>query len=290
MKLSYLGVLLCLLCTACGVTVQGIDLGRVMGAGSKAMDIGEKSEADEIEMGRDTATTLLSKAALADDAALQAYVNRVGYWLVEHTDRRDLPWRFVVLNNSAANAFAAPGGYVFITTGMLANIYNEAELAGVLAHEMAHVIEKHHLIALQDQSSKGLLSDLLILAQQARDSDKDHSRGSGTTTQFDKVVLDLYGRGLSRDDELSADELGALIAARAGYDHYGFSSVLQMLGGQDQQASELTAFIDTHPPTGERLNHLEGVLLGLDDQQLAPSKVLSSRYMRNSREPLSGES
>lgn len=273
------------LLNGCGVTVQGVDLSRVIGAGSKMMDIGEKSQEEEIEIGRDAAETLLSESALAPDDQLQQYVNRVGYWLAQHSNRPDLPWHFVVLNNSAANAFAAPGGYVFITTGMLAKVYNEAELAGVLAHEIAHVTQKHHLTALQGQSRKGLFGDVLVLAQQGRKRDEEGSRGSGSTAHFDDMVLDLYGRGLNREDEYRADALGAKIVARAGYDHYGFTSVLQALEGREQGEDDMTLFLKTHPPISDRLNQLEPVLLGLD-KQVSSSRVLAGRYLTNSRSPI----
>jgi len=273
----------------CGVTVQGVDLGRVIGAGSKVMDIGGKSQEEEIEIGRDTAEALLSSALLVADDQLQKYVNRVGYWLVQHSDRPDLPWHFVVLNNSAANAFAASGGYVFITTGMLAKVYNEAELAGVLAHEIAHVTQKHHLAALQEQSRKGLLGDVLVLAQQGRKRDDERSRSGGTTAHFDDMVLDLYGRGLNREDEYRADALGAQIVARAGYDHYGFTSVLQALGGRGQDEADMTLFLKTHPPIDDRLQQLEPVLRVLDEQ-VSSSRVLAGRYISHSRAPVNHES
>jgi len=287
-KIGVLASFLCLF-NGCGVTVQGIDLGRVVGAGSKVFDIGEKSQEQEIDIGRDTAEALLSRSMLAADDQLQQYVNRVGYWLAQHSERPDLPWRFVVLNNSAANAFAAPGGYVFITTGMLARVYNEAELAGVLAHEIAHVTQKHHLAALQGQSRKGLLGDVLVLAQQGRKRDDERSRSSGATTHFDDMVLDLYGRGLNREDEYRADALGAQIVARAGYDHYGFTSVLQALGGRDKGEADMTLFLKTHPPIDDRLQQLEAVLLLLDERVIS-SRILAGRYIRHSRAPVIHES
>jgi predicted Zn-dependent protease len=279
---------LCIICLfillgACGVTIQGIDVGRVVGAGAKAMDVGEKSEADEILMGEKTAEALLAEAPLANDEQLQIYVNRVGYWLAQQSGRPDLPWHFVVLNNSAVNAFAAPGGYVFITTGMLDIIYNEAELAGALAHEIAHVVDKHYLNALQSKAQTGLLTDVLVLSQQAsRSQDERDSSSTSITGQYDKLVSDVYNRGLDRDDEYRADELGAVIAARAGYDHYGFASVLQHVDGADDDNDALPGFLNRHPDTAERLAALEGTLLYLDDNS-SSYRVLASRYASNSR-------
>ncbi len=281
-KIVVISLLLGLL-TACGMTVQGIDVGRVIGAGSKAMDVGEKTQEEEIAMGQETAEVLMAKVSIAQDDQLQAYVNRVGYWLVQHSSRKSLPWHFVVLNNPAANAFAAPGGYVFITTGMMDNIHNEAELAGVLAHEIAHVSDKHYLHALESNSRSGLVTDLLVLAQQSsKDKEERSSESTRITGQYDKVVADVYNRGLDRDDEYRADKLGAIIAARAGYDHYGFASVLQNVEGGMVKGNSFLGFLKRHPDTSKRLTALEDTLLYLDLNSDS-YRVLASRYAVNSR-------
>ncbi len=275
---------LAFLLTACGgVKIQGIDVGRIISAGSKVMDIDDKTEAEEIEIGEEIALTLMSQAPLADDPVVQAYVNRVGYWLVQHSDRQHLPWHFVVINNPSANAFAAPGGYIFITTGMLQHVHNEAELAGVLAHEIAHVVERHHLNALIKKSRSGLLGDLLVLANDAnKDSEDRNSSSTQITGHYDKMVMDIYERGLDRDDEHSADKLGAVITARAGYDHYGFASVLQTVGGSQVKSDSMTSFLKRHPDTDDRLDLLETTLAYLD-QNSNSSRVLASRYRLHSR-------
>lgn len=275
---------LIILLNACaGVKIQGIDVGRIISAGSKAMDLDDKTEAEEIEIGEEIAQTLMSQAPLADDKTVQAYVNRVGYWLVQHSPRQNLPWHFVVVNNPSANAFAAPGGYVFITTGMLQHVHNEAELAGVLAHEIAHVVERHHLNALVNKSRSGLLSDLLVLANDAnKDTEDRNSNSTQITGHYDKMVMDIYERGLDRDDEHSADKLGALIAARAGYDHYGFASVLQTIGGSEVKSDSMASFLKRHPDTDDRLELLEQTLTFLDENSTS-YRTLASRYRLHSR-------
>lgn len=282
---KFIVLTLCFGLTACGVTVQGIDIGRVAGVGSKVMNVGEKTQEEEIVMGERTAKTLLSIAPPANDDQIQTYVNRVGYWLARHSGRPDLPWHFVVLDSATVNAFAAPGGYVFITTGMMENIYNEAELAGVLAHEMAHVAEKHYLHALQSQSNKGLISDLLVLGQQAnrnQDEEQNNSRSTRITGQYDRVVLDVYQRGLDRKDELFADSLGAKIAAQAGYDHYGFASVLQNITGSQSNSGVIAGFLKRHPPLEDRLIALEKTSRKLDGMN-RDNKVLVARFTHNTR-------
>ena len=100
--------------------------------------------------------------------ALQRYVNRVGRWLTLHTERPGLPWHFGVLDHPNVNAFAAPGGYIFVTRGLVEKMHSEAELAGVLAHEIAHVLRKHHLNAIQKAAGTGMVADALSFAARPR--------------------------------------------------------------------------------------------------------------------------
>ena len=276
----FLLVLLLAGLTACGgLTIQGVDLSRVATAIKHTSNLKMKTQDQEIIIGKNTASVLLSKAALANDDDLQAYVNKVGYWLARQSSRPSLPWRFVVLDNNAINAFAAPGGYVFITTGMLGSLNNEAELAGVLAHEIGHVVRKHHLIALQSQAQKGLAADLLTLASQST----GNSSNTTLPVDFDKAVLNLYGRGLERGDELAADEYGLELASKSGYDPYAFISVLQSIDSRATSTkSSLERFTKTHPDAQTRLVSVEPVLEELDELPLN-TQTLAQRFLANTR-------
>src|SRR5512145_3274440 len=114
------------------------------------------SEPDEIEMGGGVASNILGAAPLLQNRDVQQYVNNIGRWLAMQTERPDLPWEFGVLDDDDVNAFAAPGGYVLITKGLLTQMHSEAELAGVLAHEISHVLQKHHLKAIKQGARTGL--------------------------------------------------------------------------------------------------------------------------------------
>ncbi|HET7921146.1 MAG TPA: M48 family metalloprotease, partial [Gammaproteobacteria bacterium] len=104
---------------------------------------------EEEQIGQEAAAVLLGASKPVDDPELQRYVNRVGLWIALHSDRPDLPWHFAVLNDNDIDAYAAPGGYVFVTKGLLLRLHSEAELAGVLGHEITHVVRKHHLKAIR---------------------------------------------------------------------------------------------------------------------------------------------
>lgn len=261
--------------SAC-IKVQGVDLGKVYNVVTNVDDLGEKSQEEEKEIGAATAEAVLQQAPLVNDLALQQYVNNIGYWL-QRQDKlaQDIPWRFAVIENSAVNAFAAPDGYVFVTTGMLAIIDSEAQLAGVLAHEMSHVMEKHYLNALQKKAQSSVLSDLTSIISSASNDDD-----SGSSISFgggaDSVGVELYSRGLDRDDEYAADQRGLLMAARSGYDVYAFASLLQVLASREESKEGLT-FLQIHPHIEDRLTHLE-VPLDYIFQQQTSMQTNTQRY------------
>ena len=205
-------------------------------------DIGEP---EEIQIGNDLAARLLGAARLVPDEGMQRYVNLVGRWLASQTERPDLPWRFGVLDAPQVNAFAVPGGTVFITRGLLERLHSESELAGVLAHEISHVLRKHHLKAIQKGAQTALAGQALSEAvKTSRTEVRDKLIGLGTET---------YARGLDKSDEYEADRLGIVIAARAGYDAYGLPAVLQTLAAMNAQDSALAMMFKTHPAPGDRL-------------------------------------
>lgn len=219
-------------------------------------DIGEPQE---ITLGEGIASNLLGAAPLLNNPPVQEYVNRVGRWLTLQTERPDLPWQFGVLDDNDVNAFAAPGGYVFITKGLLAQMNSEAELAGVLAHEISHVLRKHHLQAIK----KGARTELL--AEFANDAIKSN----GTDPRLTKLVsagTEVYARGLDKDDEYEADRMGVVIAARAGYDPYGLPAVLQTLESINPSDSSVALMFKTHPALADRLSLLDQEMTGHFDR------------------------
>jgi predicted Zn-dependent protease len=229
-----------------------LDIGRIIDSVknvSKATQ--EIDQKQEIEIGQDMAARLLGAAPLADNARLQRYVNNVGRWLASQSERPDLPWQFGVLDAPQLNAFAVPGGTIFVTRGLVQSMKSEAELAGVLAHEIAHVVKKHHLKAIQKQAQAALAGDALTLAL-------DRSRGGGSENRAKLISFgtEMYSRGLDKSDELDADRLGVVLAARGGYDAYGLPAVLQTLQAMNPQDSALALMFKTHPAPGERLDAL----------------------------------
>ncbi len=220
--------------------------------------------AQEVMIGQEISAVLLGAAPLRRDEPLHEYVNRVGLWIADQSSRPDLPWRFGVLNTDSVNAFAAPGGNIFVTRGLLAILQSEAELAGVLAHEIVHVLERHHLNALRREKSIGLAAALSKhFSVTASASQHAQMLPAELKAKLGEAGRQLYATGLDRTDELAADRAGLQLAARAGYDPYALISVLQKLEALSAQDARLEYLFSTHPQPGKRIAELEKVLDGL---------------------------
>ncbi len=244
--LSLLAIALLTL-TACSSDLFSPDapLGKIAMATGYAPQV---DDAEENRIGEQAAATLLGAAPLAD-AKYQTYVNRVGMHVARAGSRPELPWTFGVLESDSVNAFAAPGGTVLITRGLLRRLNDESELAGVLAHEIVHVEMKHHLRTLIQSGVFGNAAGKAL----------DYATG-GRGAQYHNIATgvftDLYSRGLGRDDELQADRGGMQLAKKAGYDAYGLMAVLQTLEAMNQQDSSLKLLLKTHPQPADRLAQL----------------------------------
>jgi predicted Zn-dependent protease len=229
-------------------------LGGIFDKAQKAKKLGDSMREigpeEEIKIGNDLAGMILGAAPLVDNAAEQHYVNRLGMWLAMHTDRADLPWHFGIVETDDVNAFSTPGGYVLITRGLFERARNESELAGVLAHEIAHVVQKHHLQALQNEMRTSAVAEV------GGSMVASGGVGGFLTEQVIKAGRTLYTRGLDKGDEYEADRMGVVIAARAGYSPYGLAGVLQTLSAA-QADKGLALMMKTHPNPVDRMDRLD---------------------------------
>jgi predicted Zn-dependent protease len=235
----------------------------------------EPTESEEIEIGRGVTETLLGARPLFDDADLQRYVNTVGLWVARQSERPDLPWHFAVNDSDHINAFAAPGGYIIVTKGMMRELRNEAELAGVLGHEVAHVVQKHHLKALRKAAVMTLLGAGVAAASA-------ESRHAELAQKLVGPTKELYARGLDKADEFEADRMGVVLSTRAGYDPYGLPGVLQTLSAADQKDAFLALLFKTHPPPQARIERLA---VGMGDRfdRFGPSPQNVTRFQQATR-------
>lgn len=217
----------------------------------------EIPESEEIAMGEDLMQVILGAAPLYNREGadrIQRYVNQVGRWVAMHSERPGLPWRFAVLDSNLANAGAAPGGQIFITTGLLFRMRSESELAGALGHEIAHVVQKHQLKAYQ----KAKFGEAGLTAGSAA---LDRSGGGLLKKEGGKLLLgqakNMLLLSLGRDEEEQADRMGMVLAARSGYDPFGLPSVIQILQDLSKEQSGLSLLYATHPSPSDRLVALD---------------------------------
>lgn len=224
---------------------RGADLFQLL---SQSMD--QIDEPREIQIGQQLSAMLLGSKPLLPDMATQRYVNQLGRWISLQSARPNLPWTFAVLDDPGFNAFAAPGGYIFVTKGLLDRVADESELAGILAHEIVHVTSRHHLMALNKAARAGLLT-------QAISSQLRNDVGGLVSGQLLALGRNMYTKGLDQSDEIEADRSGVALAARAGFDPYGLLAVLQQLRAAAPDDALFALSLSTHPPAQLRLNQLE---------------------------------
>ena len=253
-----------------------LDFGRILDIGKKAVEVGQKVQEatkeytveEEVALGDGIASGFLGAIRLHPDERLQRYVNRVGRWLASQTERADLPWTFGVIDTEIINAFAMPGGTVVVSHGLVKRLGSEAELAGVLAHEIAHVLKKHQLSAIQSDAGWSAAAT----GAKAYAADRIGRSGGdvlGLKTQLANAGVDLvkdglFLRPLDRSMEYEADRLGVVVAARGGYDPYGFVAVLTMLAQVKPEESGVSITFSTHPSPADRLAELEKAMPELE--------------------------
>lgn len=237
--------------------------------GKKAADANQEiSEQEEIELGRGISANILGAAPLVRDEQLQRYVNRVGLWLALQTERPNLPWRFGVIDSSDVNAFAMPGGTILITRGMYQRLRDEGELAGVLAHEISHVVEKHQVKAIKKAMGREFANDMA--AEVTGNSSNEAVRRFGAKAF--SAGTEVFVRGLDKNDEYQADQHGMVIAARGGYNPFGLAGVLQTLDASSAQDGSMALMFSTHPTAASRIERLDaGVGEKLDAYASAPT-------------------
>jgi len=240
----------------------------IHGSGTLVSGLLPISYEEEQTIGAAIALQVISRyGGVYDQPDLTRYLNLVGRAVALTCDRPDIPYHFAVLNSDSINAFAAPAGYVFVTRGLLKQIRNEAELAAVLGHEIAHVSQKHILEVIQRSKRLAGVSEAgLAYAHQNPDVFK---------TLIDGAAKKLLDEGLDQEKELEGDSLGEVFTARVGYDptaYVGLLNRLRALKGDDK------AFFKTHPNFSARVHAVQQVI---QTQGWKPTGVLlEDRFAR----------
>ncbi|HEX6164246.1 MAG TPA: M48 family metalloprotease [Vicinamibacterales bacterium] len=249
-----------------GEQLGGISKG--LGIAKKANDVRElrMTDAEEQELGKLVSEKIRTRYGVVQDADVHRYVSLVGLAMAQGSTRPALPWTFIVLDTDGANAFAAPGGYVHITRGLLGLIKNEAELAGVLAHEIIHITEKHTIREIQK-------SQAVTMGAQTFAGDSGLMQRAVSAT-YDNII----NKGFGRADENEADEKGAAIANKTGYAANGLVTFLTTLKERNKGATEKRGLFASHPEMQERLDRMTKQIAA---QKLTATATLQPRYAKH---------
>jgi hypothetical protein len=246
-------------------------LSNILGKAKKEMKKVEKTQdqltiddAEEQQIGEDVSAKIRERFGVVQDHAVHTYVTEVGLLLAHESTRPGLPWKFIVLDTDGVNAFASPGGFIHITKGALALIRNEAELAGVLGHEITHVAEKHTLNAIQKNKIVQLAAE--------RAGSKREVIAAVTNKTYQMVIENSFDRG----DEREADAKGVRLAARLGYAPAGLADFLARLADRNKDQAEPNGLFASHPETKERINAIRSEAAGLSGRAL-----VAARYAGN---------
>jgi len=199
------------------------------------------STAQEIRIGREAAAQLEAEVGVVRDPARTAEITALGARLAAASGRPDLPWTFKILNTNQINAISLPGGFIYVTRGMLSFVRSQDELAFVLGHEVGHVDRRHHVAIIEREFFFGLVLSLLF-------------GGTPSSSQIAGLVHTLLRRGFSREAEFEADETGVMLTHRSGFDPRAgltFMERLRVAEGRDPSLVEV--LFSTHPALADRM-------------------------------------
>ena len=211
------------------------------------------SQQQEVQLGQQEAQKANAQLPILRDPSINRYVNSLGTSIARTTSRSDLAWRFAVVNSSAINAFALPGGYVYVNRGVLDRASNESELAAVLSHEIEHVVRRHTVQQMQQLQGANLGLGLACALTNI------------CTSQVAQTGINIGGTALfakfSRDDEVEADEGGFRNMIRAGINPRGMVTFFnKLLADERGRSSAAMSWFSSHPGTGDRMADVQRML------------------------------
>jgi predicted Zn-dependent protease len=238
------------------------DLGAIMKRAEQLQDL-HVSEDEEIKLGAGVSERVRQRYGVVQDEAVHRYVTLVGTLLVKKSSRPNLPFKFIVLDTDGVNAFAAPGGFIHITRGALGLISSEAELAGVLAHEIAHVTEKHTISAIQKNKVIQITADESI------------TKNPELWGKLVDVTSDLVFAGFGRGEEMESDRVGPAMANAVGYAPAALADFLKRLSDRNKSATGKQGLFASHPEMKERIDTLDREITA---RKYTSTATLADRY------------
>lgn len=254
----------CVVLLAASASAQ---FGQVLGGLQKAKEVKDAvdtlifTEAEERELGEKVSELLRDKYGVVQDKAVHKYVALVGSVLAASSSRPNLSWTFIVLDTDGVNAFATPGGFVHVTRGALALMQNEAELAGVLGHEISHVTGKHTVNAIKKNK----------LVEVGASMSRNAIVEAAASKTYEVLLENAYDRG----DEMDADKNGATLANGARYAPAGIGAFLTRLSDRNKDLKDRSGLFASHPDTKARLDALTKLIAS---QKLNATATAAARY------------
>ncbi len=222
------------------------------------------TDEEKAQLGAQVSELVRKRYGVVQNQAVHKYVTLVGRTLTEKSTKPNLPWTFIVLDTDAVNAFAAPHGYVHITRGALALMKNEAELAGVLAHEIVHVADEHTVNALKKNTLKSAAAE-----------EAAGTAGGLMTFLANAAYNNIIDNAYSRGDENDADTRGIVLIDKSGYAPQGLGSFLTTLAERNKSATEKRGLFSSHPEMQARQDRLSSTIA---KQKLAATQLVEARY------------
>lgn len=263
MKMKKMAMALVLGSMLGSASVYAIGLGTIEGAVKDTAKVAKTmsiSDDEEVAIGTQAHPSILAQfGGAVNDAKLQKYIDTVGQKLVKVSDRKDIPYHFTVVNASDFNAFAVPGGYVYVTRGLLSAMKDESELAAVLGHELTHVTHRHGVKQMQQAALAGTGAKYATKAASGAVGGAAGGAAGALSGEALKKVTTLFAnfavQGYGRAHELDSDKTGIRFANSAGYDPEGavrmFEYLLSLESGE--KPSGMNALLASHPNTDKRL-------------------------------------
>ncbi|HEX7979845.1 MAG TPA: M48 family metallopeptidase [Gemmatimonadaceae bacterium] len=234
------------------------------------------SQQQEVQIGQQTAAEVNAQLPMLRDPQIDSYVNSLGRSIASRTSRADLDWKFAVVNTDVINAFALPGGFVYVNRGVLARASNESELAGVLAHEIEHVVQRHSVKQMEQAQNANIGVTLAcVLTRVCENPAAQAAIQVGGTAYFAKN---------SRDDEVQADEGGFQNMIHAGINPRGMLTFFQkLLAEEGSGGGGASAWFADHPGTQDRIADIERMLAAVPPSELAKLRTDSPQFQQMKR-------
>ena len=224
------------------------------------------STGQEVALGKETAQQVVNEFGVYDDPELHEYINEVGQKLVDVCERTEIAYYFTVLDTPMVNAFAAPGGFIFVTRGILKELDDEAELAGVMGHEIGHVVYRHG--AKRFEKAFGY-SAIVLIGEILTKRDLSQLR------QYTDFFFSLMLLGYSRKNEFEADNSGVRYSLAAGYDPRAMVDFFEKLKAMEKKPpTKFETLFRSHPPTADRIERAQ---LYLEQVELEKAELMRNR-------------